>query len=43
MDGIKKTEETIKKWRKRKETNVRTGNRNLPVGFGDILGELFAE
>ncbi|KAF9362897.1 hypothetical protein BGX34_005304, partial [Mortierella sp. NVP85] len=41
IDAFAETEEAIKKWKQRREIEVRDGVRRLPQGMNSLLGDLF--
>lgn len=41
IDAGKQTEETIKKWRQRREQEARSGRRGVPQGASILLGDMF--
>mmetsp|Transcript_24241 Transcript_24241/g.47670 ORF Transcript_24241/g.47670 Transcript_24241/m.47670 type:complete len:482 (+) Transcript_24241:63-1508(+) len=43
LDAQSSTEETIKKWRKRREAEVRTGKKGVVHGMTEIIGDCFRE
>ena len=43
IDAGKQTEETIQKWRQRREKEARTGKRGVPQGTSTLLGDMLRE
>lgn len=43
IDAGKQTEETIQKWRQRREKEARTGKRGVPQGTSTVLGDMLRE